>query len=317
MKFITPVYELFRDGSRNRIFVKREDLLPDFLGGNKVRIAEAFFRDMEARGCDAMIGYGDVRSNLCRVLAGRCHQKKIPCWIICTGGETEGSGETANSWIMELAGAQLVPCGKNQIRETVERLTKQLKEQGYRPYYIYGNSLGQGNEGTAAEAYAPIYREILDQGRSLEAEFDLIFLPSGTGATQSGLVCGRLLEGGGPRIIGISISRDQKRGTEILRKGVEEFFRKRGREVPPGADREVILEDRYRKGGYGCYDGEVLKCIRQVFLRTGVPWIPPIPEKPSSVCAAICRRKGSGKKTCCSCTPEERRCFTTRSAAEY
>ena len=47
MKFTTPLYELFQDEQRNRIFIKRDDLLPDSLGGNKVRIAEAFFRDME------------------------------------------------------------------------------------------------------------------------------------------------------------------------------------------------------------------------------------------------------------------------------
>ena len=42
MKFTTPLYELFQDEQRNRIFIKRDDLLPDSLGGNKVRIAEAF-----------------------------------------------------------------------------------------------------------------------------------------------------------------------------------------------------------------------------------------------------------------------------------
>ena len=55
MKFTTPLYELFQDEQRNRIFIKRDDLLPDSLGGNKVRIAEAFFRDMEERDCDALI----------------------------------------------------------------------------------------------------------------------------------------------------------------------------------------------------------------------------------------------------------------------
>lgn len=45
MGVTTPLYELFRDeASGNRIFIKREDLLPFSLGGNKVRIAEAFLR---------------------------------------------------------------------------------------------------------------------------------------------------------------------------------------------------------------------------------------------------------------------------------
>ena len=61
MEFETPLYELFQDEAGNRIFIKRDDLLPFSLGGNKVRIAEAFLKDMNNRGCDALIGYGDLR----------------------------------------------------------------------------------------------------------------------------------------------------------------------------------------------------------------------------------------------------------------
>ena len=272
--FETPLYELYQDASGNRIFIKRDDLLPFSLGGNKVRIAEAFLEDMERKGCDVMIGYGDLRSNLCRVLANRCFQKKIPCYIICTGGDGTGHGETANSWLMKLSGAVLVPCLKTEIAETVDRITGQLKARGHRPYYIYGNRLGRGNEGTAAGAYAPVYREILEQGRRQNVDFDCIFLPSGTGATQSGLVCGQLLQGDRAEIIGISVSRDRERGTEIIREGVESYFRKEAMELPADAAERIHLEDGYRKGGYGCYDEEILGCIREVFLRYGVPMDP-------------------------------------------
>lgn len=33
-------------GSGNEIYVKRDDLLPFSIGGNKVRISEAFYADM-------------------------------------------------------------------------------------------------------------------------------------------------------------------------------------------------------------------------------------------------------------------------------
>ena len=45
-------------GNGNQIFVKREDALPFSFGGNKVRFAEAYLEDMQAKGCDAMIMYG-------------------------------------------------------------------------------------------------------------------------------------------------------------------------------------------------------------------------------------------------------------------
>ena len=44
----TPIQKLEFPNDRNvRLYCKREDLLPFSLGGNKVRIGRAFFRDMQ------------------------------------------------------------------------------------------------------------------------------------------------------------------------------------------------------------------------------------------------------------------------------
>ena len=52
----TPIYEIFdRKQSGNQLYIMREDLLPFSLGGNKVRIANAFFEDMQKKGCDIML----------------------------------------------------------------------------------------------------------------------------------------------------------------------------------------------------------------------------------------------------------------------
>ena len=70
----TPLQRLaFLDDKRgNRFWIKRDDLLPFSFGGNKVRIGMAFREDCLRSGCDAMILYGDRRSNLCRVLSAIC-----------------------------------------------------------------------------------------------------------------------------------------------------------------------------------------------------------------------------------------------------
>ena len=42
----TPIYEIHSESEQgNRIFIKRDDLLPFSLGGNKVRIGWEFYRD--------------------------------------------------------------------------------------------------------------------------------------------------------------------------------------------------------------------------------------------------------------------------------
>ena len=72
----TPIQHLSGElDNGNELYIKRDDLLPFSMGGNKVRISQAFFQDMEHKGCDTMIIYGSRHSNLCRVLSNLCCSK--------------------------------------------------------------------------------------------------------------------------------------------------------------------------------------------------------------------------------------------------
>ena len=68
-QYKTPIYDMNYSDQKNEFFIKRDDLLPFSFGGNKVRIAEQYFRDMKKKDCDCIIAYGSSRSNLCRVIA--------------------------------------------------------------------------------------------------------------------------------------------------------------------------------------------------------------------------------------------------------
>ena len=62
-----------------------------------------------------MIAYGNVRSNLCRVIANECFRKKIPCYMICSFEEGESEEkETSNSHLMQMLKVKFVKCRKNQ-----------------------------------------------------------------------------------------------------------------------------------------------------------------------------------------------------------
>lgn len=137
----TPIQKLEFPNDRGvRLYCKREDLLPFSLGGNKVRIGRAFFQDMQEKNKDCMIIYGNSRSNLCRVLANLCCAEKIPCYMICSSEENEEQPiETNNSRLMKWLGAEVIPCRKTEIAQTVEKTMQRLTEQGYQPYYIFGD----------------------------------------------------------------------------------------------------------------------------------------------------------------------------------
>ena len=210
-------------GSGNEIYVKRDDLLPFSIGGNKVRISEAFYADMQAKGCDTMIIYGSRHSNLCRVLSNLCCSRGTDCVMICSHEADEETAATNNTALIEWAGAQVVNCGKQEIAQTVERVMSEIEERGGKPYYIYGNKFGVGNEGTAASAYADAYAEIQTYEKECGKEFDYIICPSGTGATQTGLICGHLLSGDRKKILGVMISsRETKRAYQVIEEGIRD-----------------------------------------------------------------------------------------------
>lgn len=254
-------------GNGNRIHIMREDLLPFSMGGNKVRIADEFFQDMEAKGCDTMLAYGSASSNLCRVIANRCFQKSIPCYIICSGKEEDGGvTQTANSRLMRMLNAKMVYCDSSSIARTVEHTMGEIEASGHKPYYIYGNKWGTGNEGVSAGAYAKAYPQIKAYEREAGIRFDYIFHASGTGATQAGLVCGHLLEGDSVQVMGILISsREYARAVRVIKEGMQDYFCRIGKEYKETYENEIHLLADYTKGGYGIYDGDILQCIREEF----------------------------------------------------
>ena len=260
---------------RNEIYVKRDDLLAFSMGGNKVRIAEAFYKDMQQKGCDAMLIYGSRHSNLCRVLSNLCCSRGTDCVMICSHEEAEDSAPTNNTFLIGWAGAKVVHCAKQEIAQTVERVMEQLRGEGKKPYYIYGDKFGHGNEGTAAAAYAEAYREITSFEQEQGWEFDYVFCPSGTGATQSGLICGHLLAGDRKKIMGIMISsREKARAFQVISEGVRDYFAKTAQELPQTYEQEIHLLDQYRLGGYGCYDDRIRACIRSQYRSNSLPLDP-------------------------------------------
>lgn len=259
----------------NQFYIMREDLLPFSLGGNKVRIGREFFKDMKRKGGDCMLVYGSSSSNLCRVLANLCRSEGIPCCMISSSEEGESPKETNNSRLMEWLGAEIIPCKKQEIAQTVEMTMGRLREKGYRPYYIYGNKFGTGNEGVPVQAYVNAYEEICAYEEDTGIHFDYIFFPSGTGATQSGLVSGSILRRDSRRIMGVMISsREEERAERIVWEGIREYFSQRGLPLSEEDRRRICLLDQYRAGGYGQYNEEILQEIREMFCMNGIPMDP-------------------------------------------
>lgn len=267
----TPIQELYGAGEqKNRIFMKRDDLLGFSFGGNKVRFARRFLEDMEKKNCDGMIIYGNYHSNLCRILSAACKREEIPCYMVYNQDDIQEEEKDCNSRLIQTMGVIPIPCGKVNIRQAVQQAMDALEEQGCKPYYIYGNIYGEGNETVPMEAYVDTYYEIIRQQQKLGLKFDYIFLASSTCATQSGLTAARIAEQEGAEVIGISVSRNAGRGKEVIEKNIQCYMEQKGMELPENWREKIYFEDQWLAGGYGCYDQEIQDIIADMYRQQGI-----------------------------------------------
>lgn len=247
----------------NRIYVKHEEFFPFSLGGSKARIAAPYFEEIEAGGYDCAVTYGGVRSNLCRVVAAMAAVRGLKCVAVMHGEDDPGS---LNLRMVRSSGASVVFCPAQRAAATISDTLAALREKDCRPFFIPGG--GQGVTGT--HAYVGCFEEIEAYMRRTGVPFRFIFLPSGTGTAQSGLVCGKLLSGASCEIVGISIAREAERGRDAVLRSVGGYFAAKGAVPAEGAaERAVIFEDAYNGGGYG--RGDYTETVARVYRRYAVP----------------------------------------------
>jgi len=247
----------------NHIYIKREDKLPFSFGGNKVRFAEAFLEDMKSKGKNAIIAYGSKSSNLCRVMAQLCFDNNIPCAVVFS----EISGDTHNSRIVSTLDVREYTCEKTQVADTISRAIEDFKNEGFDPYYIYGNTKGEGNELIPVSAYKKVYDEIVLFEKENDIHFDYIFLATGTSATYSGLIIRACELLHNRSIIGISVARDAKKCEEIIKNNLHLYFKKE-------KSANINITDDYLFGGYSKTSDNQLQEINFLLKKYKLPLDP-------------------------------------------
>ena len=256
----TPIQFLEHD-QENSIYIKRDDLIPYSFGGNKARKAMLFFQEVDADKYDCIVTYGSSHSNHCRIVSNMAVARKIPCYIIAP---SEVSDWTYNSQFMKMFGADIITVSVEEVHDTIEDKLEELRKQGKKPYFIPGG--GHGNLGTMA--YEECYEEIKEYEKENNIFFDYIFLASGTGTTQAGLVCGQIKNKDRRQIIGISIARKNPRVKEIVINSIKEY-------VPIVDEKEIsqktIFIDTYTGNGYGKENDEILDVIKKSMIKYGIP----------------------------------------------
>ena len=120
-------------------------------------------------------------------------------------------------------------------------------------------------------SYEKTYDELYNWEKENHTFFDYIFLASSTNATQSGLLAGSLKYEDNCKIVGISVSRNEKRGKEVIAGNVRKYAELYSQMLPENWEQKIYFTDEYMEGGYASYSEAVAQTIRQVYDREGIP----------------------------------------------
>ena len=245
--FNTPLQKLnheFFEKTNVNLFIKRDDLYPISGGGNKGRKLNYIINEKNINKYDAIVTTGSNQSNHIRASLIKAKELGWKSHIIIHDKKSDGALR-GNLKISNLLADKITYVDIKDVANAMDRAIFEFKKKGYKPLYIWGG--GHCLEGALAYHNAAI--ELKNQ--LINTEPDYIFLASGTGATQAGLISGTKLCFKDCKVIGISVSRNKKKGEIEIFKSVEElekYFK-----VKRCQTQDIIFDDSYSGGGYDMY----------------------------------------------------------------
>lgn len=249
--FGSPFYRLDKLSAHLDIdlWIKRDDLIPHYLGGNKVRKNLKIMSSFKNKP-DVLITNGGAESNHARVVALMGAQLGCKVHLVLHGEEPSESSASGNSFFYRAAGAITHFVASDDIASTIQKLESSASAEGLSVLVIPGG----GHSADGALAYA----EAVDE---LPFEPDYIVHASGTGGTQAGLLQGVANKNWGTQVVGVSVARAAARGIDEIAKL-----------LPVGFPRDkIVFYDDYRFGGYEKFDDDLLQLVTSVIRDEGVP----------------------------------------------
>lgn len=185
------------------IWFKRDDLTGFGLGGNKVRALEYLLGDALHRGCDCLVTGSGPQSNWAMLAALAALRYGLDAHLMYYGHPVP---DTGNLLLARLAGAQVTFTG-NPDRASVEAgsatLADELRRAGHTPYVLPRG----GATPVGALGYARASLELAEQLSATGLRPRQLWLATGSGGTQAGLLAGARWLRLPYDVVGVTVSR--------------------------------------------------------------------------------------------------------------
>ena len=245
--------------------IVRDDIFPFIGGGSKARKAVAYEKYLRENGYNAVVTCGGIQSNHNRAMALMCARNGWKCHLCIQGNEERFLFEKGNALLCRLSGAECECIQPEDTSMAMDRAMVNLKEEGYNPYYVVGG----GHNLPGGTCFVDAIKELKKQCDEINYKPDYIFLASGTGSTQAGIVVGLDLVGWNDvKCVGISVARQYERGKQLI----AEFANMLAQHYKTEKDYtdSIIFNTDYLCGGYEKYTSEMEKYLKKVMFESGV-----------------------------------------------
>ncbi|MDP1650891.1 MAG: D-cysteine desulfhydrase [Rubrivivax sp.] len=195
-------------GRGPEVWVKRDDQLGLFPGGNKTRKLEFLLADALAQGADTLITCGAPQSNHCRITLAAAVKEGLQCRFVIeervpNSYDVNASG---NNFMFRLLGVEaitVVPAGTD-MAAAMAKVAAELATLGRQGYVIAGG----GSNALGGLGYVACAQELQQQCFDAGLWFDRLVVGSGSSGTHGGLLAGFLGNRIATPIVGIGVSRD-------------------------------------------------------------------------------------------------------------
>ncbi len=264
---MSNIFLILEDYIVNGQFLKvvRDDLYPFVGGGIKARKAIAYEKYLKKNNYDAVVTCGGIQSNHNRAIALLCSKNGWKCHLCIQGSDERFLDEKGNALLCRLSGAEYECITPERTATAMDAAMLKLQSEGFNPFYI----IGGGHNLPGGTCFVDAVKELKRQCDKIAYKPDYIFLASGTGSTQAGILVGLDLVGWGDvKCIGISVARQQGRGKRVI----AEFANMLAHyyNIPKDYTKSVYFNDNYLFGGYERYVFEMEDYLKQMTRLTGM-----------------------------------------------
>ncbi len=263
----TPLEHLPRlsDYLGRDIFIKRDDVTPVALGGNKLRKLEFLAADALRQGADVLLTAGAIQSNHVRQTAAVAAKLGLKCVALLenpVGTSAENYLSNGNRLLLDLMATDVVMVDAltDPTAQMNEHATR-LEAQGFRPYLI---PVG-GSNALGALGYVECAQEIAHQSEEV-VDFAAVVVASGSAGTHAGLAVGleQLLPE--TELIGVTVSRKAAE----QRPKVVTLQQELAASLELTASAPVTLWDDYFAPGYGMPNEAGVEAIKLLARLEGI-----------------------------------------------